>query len=121
MSVAASAVLCVFWSIPMAFIASLTEVNSLKETVPKLGNWFESHPKAEPLLAQLAPLLLLLFNEVFLPSILKYFATWEGFISAAMLEASLFIKLGAFMVRYHYAADIILVLADADTTLSLSL
>ena len=98
-AVAASAVLCFFWSAPTAFIASLTEVNSLKEQLPKLGNLIEDYPWLEKLLAQLAPLLLLLLNEVILPIVLKYFATWEGHISAAMLEASLFVKLGCFMVR----------------------
>jgi hypothetical protein len=99
MSVGASAVLCFFWSIPMALIASLTELNSLKETMPALGRWIEDHPKSEAIFAQTAPLLLFFFNDVILPGALKYFSTWEGFISSQMLEASLFVKLGAFMVR----------------------
>ena len=76
----------------------MTEVSSLKESFPKLGEWLLDHPRAEPLLEQLAPLLLLTINEVFLPIVLKYFAQWEGSVSASMLEASLFVKLGAFMV-----------------------
>jgi hypothetical protein len=100
MSVGASAVLCFFWSIPMALIASLTELQSLKETMPALGRWIEDHPKSEAIFAQTAPLMLLFFNDVILPGALKYFSTWEGLISSRMLEASLFVKLGAFMVRF---------------------
>jgi hypothetical protein len=100
MSVGASAVLCFFWSIPMALIASLTELQSLKEALPILGRWIEDHPKSEKIFAQAAPLMLLFFNDVILPGVLKYFSTWEGFISSQMLEASLFVKLGAFMVRF---------------------
>jgi calcium permeable stress-gated cation channel len=101
-SLAATAVLCLFYSIPMAFITSLTELNSLKESLPRLAVWIEAEPTRERLLAQVAPLILLLFNETILPSTLKYFATWEGHISSAMLEASLFVKLGCFMVRAKY-------------------
>jgi hypothetical protein len=99
-SFGASAVLCFFWSVPMAFIASLTEVHSLKETMPKLGRWIEDHPRSEAVFAQIAPLLLLICNAAILPGVLKLFATWEGFISSRMLEVSLFVKLGAFMVRF---------------------
>jgi hypothetical protein len=100
MSFGASAVLCFFWSIPMALIASLTELQSLKEALPILGRWIEDHPKSEKIFAQAAPLLLLTINDVILPGTLKYFSAWEGFISSQMLEASLFVKLGAFMVRF---------------------
>ena len=98
LAVTASVVLCFFWSVPMAFISSLTEVNSLKESLPRLGRLIEDNPWLQSLLAQLAPMLLLFFNEVILPVILKWFATWEGHISSALLEASLFTKLGCFMV-----------------------
>jgi hypothetical protein len=91
--------LCFFWSVPMAFISSLTEIKTLKVSLPKLGVWIDKYPFMEKILAQLAPMLLLLFNETILPVVLKYFATWEGHISSSMLEASLFVKLGCFMVR----------------------
>ena len=97
-AIAASAVLCIFWSIPMTFISSLTELNSLKESLPKFGAWIDQRPAFERFLALTAPLILLFFNETLLPSILKYFATWEGHVSTALLEASLFVKLGCFMI-----------------------
>lgn len=72
LSVSATAVLCIFWSIPTAAISSLTEVNSLKESLPNLGAFIEAHPGFESMLALIAPLLLLFISEVILPSILKY-------------------------------------------------
>lgn len=97
-SVAASAFLCFFWSIPTAFVASLTSVSSLKEELPRIGDIVDKYPWFEEVLFQLAPMLLLFLNEVLLPEILKIFATWEGHISSVVLEASLFIKLSAFMI-----------------------
>jgi calcium permeable stress-gated cation channel len=91
--------LCFFWSVPTAFVNSLTQVNTLKESLPKLAHLIEAYPWLQNVVAQLAPMILLFLNEVILPSVLKYFATWEGHISSSMLEASLFVKLGCFMVR----------------------
>lgn len=100
-SFTATAVLCFFWSIPMTFVASLTELNSLRESMPKLGDWIDDHPNAEPILAQVAPLLLLLFNEAILPEILRVISKWEGLISSARVDASMFAKLGIFIVRVN--------------------
>ena len=98
LSLFATSVLCLFWSIPMAFFSSLTEVNSLKEKLPNLGELTAKHRFLESLLALMAPLLLLIMNELILPFILKYFATWEGHVGASLLDASLFVKLCAFVV-----------------------
>jgi calcium permeable stress-gated cation channel len=106
---AASSVLCFFWSVPTAFVSSLTEINSLKEAMPKLGNLIEAYPWLQKVFAQVAPLVLLLFNQTILPRALKYFATWEGHISSAMLEASLFVKLGCFMVRIGFDGSLLLI------------
>ena len=97
-SVGASAFLCFFWSIPTAFIASLTSVSTIKEEIPRLGALVDKYPWFEEVLFQLAPMLLLFLNEVLLPEFLKVFATWEGHVSSAVLEASLFLKLSAFMI-----------------------
>ena len=105
-AVTASVVLCFFWSIPVAFISSLTEVNSLKESLPTVEKWIEEYVWLETILAQIAPMLLLFLNEVILPAVLKYFATWEGHISSAMLEASLFTKLSCYMVSLFGGIDV---------------
>lgn len=70
-SLTATSVLCLFWSIPMAFLSSLTEVNSLKENLPTVAKWIEKFPTLETFLALAAPLLLLMLNEGLLPIILK--------------------------------------------------
>lgn len=97
-STGASAFLCIWWSIPTAFIASLTSVSTIKEQVPKLGALVDEYPWFEEVLFQLAPMLLLFLNEVILPEFLKVFATWEGHVSSAVVEGSLFLKLSAFMI-----------------------
>ena len=107
LAIAATATLCLFWSIPVAFISSLTSVNSLKETLPRLGALMERHPALEQFVAVLAPLLLLALNEGILPIILKYFSTWEGHISSPRLEASLFKKLAAFaMIQTFFVSTV---------------
>lgn len=98
LSIVATSILCFFWSIPMAFFSSLTEVNSLKENLPTLADWLDKYPGLESFLALIAPLLVLTLNESLLPLILKWFATWEGHVGASALEASLFVKLCAFVV-----------------------
>ncbi len=71
LSTVATSILCFFWSIPVAFFSSMTEINSLKEKLPLLAQWVEAFPALESLLALLAPLLLLTINEAVLPVVLK--------------------------------------------------
>lgn len=71
LSMVATSVLCFFWSIPMAFLSSLTEVNSLKEKLPLLAKWVDDFPALDSFLALIAPVLLLLINEIILPVVLK--------------------------------------------------
>jgi hypothetical protein len=99
LSLAASTVLCFFWSIPVAFISSLTQVSSLEKSIPFLKKWVEKWPKLAPFFAQLAPLLLYLLNNQILPSLLTEFSKWEGLIGSSSLEASVFVKMSAFTVR----------------------
>lgn len=78
LSVAATTGLCVFWSIPVAFFSSMTELNSLKQTLPVVEEWINEHPSLENVFALLAPLLLLALNKVILPFIVQSFSKWEG-------------------------------------------
>jgi hypothetical protein len=102
LSTVATTTLCFFWSIPVAFLSSLTEVDSLKENLPTLAKWVEALPWLESFLATIAPLLLLLLNEGVLPNVLKWFSTWEGLVGAPQLEASTFVKLSAFAVSQNH-------------------
>lgn len=97
-SLVCTGTLCVFWSIPVAFINSLTSVNSLKESIPRLADAVEAVPALDIFLPLIAPLLLLMLNEALLPVILKGFSKWEGHISAPKLDASVFRKLSVFAI-----------------------
>lgn len=92
-----SAILCFFWTIPVSFISGLSEIESLKRSIPFLEKMVEKNPWMEQLLAQIAPLLLIGLN-LLLPLILREFAKVEGHIASSALEASLFVKLSAFMI-----------------------
>lgn len=106
LSVAAATSLCFFWSIPVAFLSSLTEVDSLQEKLPLLAVWAESFPGLDTFLATLAPLLLLILNEGILPNALKWFSTWEGLVGSPQLGASTFVKLSAFVVSSKIAISL---------------
>ena len=101
-SIAATVALCIFWSIPTSFISSLTELNSLKQRLPRLGTAVENNPWLEDVLAVMAPLLLLFLNESILPFVLKYFSRWEGHVSSPALEAALFSKLCFFAITQTF-------------------
>lgn len=97
-SLGLSLALCLFWTIPVSFISSLTEVNSLRDSVAFIDNMLTKAPWLEPIFAQLAPLLLVTLNA-FLPVILREFTKLEGLIASSAVEASLFTKMAVFTVR----------------------
>lgn len=97
LSVGLTALLCLVWTVPIAFIASLTEVQSLKGTVPFLAEWSEAWPPLDVVLAQLAPLILILV-KMLLPFLLGVFSKMEGPVSSSVLETSLFFKLAMFAI-----------------------
>lgn len=94
----ATVFLCLFWTVPVSFVSALTEVNSLKENLPSLATAVEEYPRLESVLALIAPLLLLILQDVLLPEFLKWFAAWEGHISSSALEAAWFVKYAAFVL-----------------------
>jgi hypothetical protein len=96
-SLGLSGLLCLTWTVPVSFISSLTEVETLRESVPAIDNMLTKAPWMEFILQQLAPLLLLCLNA-FLPFLLRFISTFEGHIAASALEASLFRKMAAFQV-----------------------
>jgi hypothetical protein len=96
-SFATTVTICFLWTIPMAFFASLSSVEGLKEQFSWLEDAIDAFPFLEPLLEQLAPLLVVVFNSL-LPIILEKVTMLELPISGSLLEPSLFIKLSAFMI-----------------------
>jgi hypothetical protein len=121
-SVAATVTICLFWSIPVAFFAALSSVERLKEDSKWIADAVEDFPFLEPLLQQLAPLLLVTLNLLYvvndecytvqhvtkyltcsfatfrLPIILRVLSMCEGPVSGSVVEASTFSKIAAFMI-----------------------
>lgn len=97
-ALALTVLLCLVWTIPVSFIASLTDLDALRESFGWLDDLLENQPWLEPFMAQIAPLLIVGLNAV-LPYILLYISMFELPISSSIVEASLFVKLSCFMVR----------------------
>jgi hypothetical protein len=91
-SAALTALLCLLWTVPVAFIASMTAVESLKGTIPILAVWSEAWPPLDMVLAQLAPLALIIVKAL-LPFLLGEFSKLEGPISSSVLETFCFSSL----------------------------
>mmetsp|Transcript_53547 Transcript_53547/g.62574 ORF Transcript_53547/g.62574 Transcript_53547/m.62574 type:complete len:486 (-) Transcript_53547:214-1671(-) len=94
LALALTIMLCIFWTIPVTFVTSLTKVETLKKSLPFLDDtpqWVENGLK------QVAPLALIGLVAL-LPVILIRFARMEGHISETSLQASLFTKLSLFII-----------------------
>jgi len=81
----------------MSFFASLSNAAAVREDIEFLDDLFDKYPGLIPLLEQLAPFLVVIFNAL-LPMILETFCMFEGPFSNGAVEASLFVKLSAFMI-----------------------
>ena len=97
-AVALTTLLCIFWTVPVTFLVSLTEIQVLQEKLPFLEDWLTAAPWLEPLLNQISPLLLSFLNSVVVPMLLRLLSTVEGVIGISHQEASLFSKLATFHV-----------------------
>lgn len=62
LSSAASVAICFLWTFPMTLIASLSTVEGLKRQFDLVADAVEAFPTLEPILQQLAPLLIVLSN-----------------------------------------------------------
>jgi hypothetical protein len=103
----------------MAFFASLSSVEGLEAQFSWIADAIDAAPFLEPLLKQLAPLFVVVFNSLVsvfvstciivlvhrlltlciqLPVILEAVTRLEFPISGSIVEASMFIKLAAFMI-----------------------
>ena len=96
-SLALTAATCLLWTIPMGFFASLSSVDALKEKFEFLRKLLDGAPWLEPVFAQVAPLLVVIFNGLLTP-ILTAFSMMEHPISFADAGGLVFSKLSAFMI-----------------------
>jgi len=97
-SLVLTSVLCIFWTIPVGIVASLSNVEGLTELLPFLKAPVETYAWFSSLLALLAPLLLVVFVSL-LPMILLTFLKFEGLIEMETYQhPSLFSKLASFTI-----------------------
>jgi hypothetical protein len=96
-SLALTTLLCLLWTIPMSFIASLSSVEGLREELEFVDDMLDSFPFLISVFEIAAPLFVVIANSL-LPVILEAITLFEGPISGAVVEASLFSKLAAFMI-----------------------
>jgi hypothetical protein len=80
----------------MSFISSLSTIDGLRK-FEWINRMLDYLPWLEPVLAQLAPLLIVVANMA-LKYILEFLSSFEGPISGAVVQASLFGKLSTFMI-----------------------
>lgn len=81
----------------MSFIASLSSVEGLRNEVEFIDDMLNEFPALIPVFEVAAPLFVVVANSL-LPIILRSITLFEGPISGAVVEASLFVKLSAFMI-----------------------
>ena len=90
--------LCIFWTIPVAFVQSISNVEGLTGLLPFLKEPVEKYAWLSEALAILAPLLLVIFLSL-LPKILLAFVKFErGIEIETFKHPSLFVKLAAFSI-----------------------
>ncbi|EEQ98658.1 Sporulation-specific protein, putative [Perkinsus marinus ATCC 50983] len=97
LSIVLTICLCIFWTIPVAFVASISEVDNLKREFSFINDASNAWPGLDLLLKQISPILLAVLNAL-LPIFLMVFSKQEGHISSATLDASLFAKLALFFI-----------------------
>jgi Calcium-dependent channel, 7TM region, putative phosphate len=97
LSLVLTVTICLLWTIPISFFTGLSNIEGLEAKVDFIREANEKYPALRAILAQAAPFLVVIVNAL-LPVILKALSTKECHISNAMVQASLFTKLAAFMV-----------------------
>jgi len=90
--------LCIFWTIPVAFVTSFSNVESLTKVFPFLKAPVENYAWFSSFMALLAPLILVAFIAL-LPYIILAIIKFEGLIEIeTMQHPSLYSKLAAFTI-----------------------
>jgi len=97
LSLAGTIALCLLWTIPITFFASLSSVQALSDKVPFIAKLIDRLPFLAPVLEVIAPLLVKIVNAL-LPALVTVLTLCEGPVSSSVVEASNFSKLAAFMI-----------------------
>jgi Late exocytosis, associated with Golgi transport/Cytosolic domain of 10TM putative phosphate transporter/Calcium-dependent channel, 7TM region, putative phosphate len=88
---------CFLWTIPMAFIASIANLNGLRAQFHWLDEILTQHPRLEVFFNQLAPLLILMAGQL-MYLVAEVFTILEGPISGAVVQSRMFVKLYWFQI-----------------------
>jgi calcium permeable stress-gated cation channel len=96
-SLGMSSAVCLFWTVPVAFVASLANVSALRRDIEAIDKLLNAAPWMGPVLEVLAPQLLVGLNSL-LPVILLWATNFQGSVSGSVNQASLFTKLAAFTI-----------------------
>lgn len=101
-----TAMIVLFWTIPTAFVASLSTVESLRRTLPFLNKAFDKYPILEELFKQLAPLALVVLRAL-APLVFNFLSEREGHPSRTEVRASVFTKLVYFQLIQIFFVTVI--------------
>ena len=97
-SLVLTTLLCIFWTVPVSFVAGISNVDSLTKMLPFLKQPVEKYGWFSGLMAFLAPLILVVFISL-LPKILLAFVKQEGSIVIETYQhSSLFTKMAIFTI-----------------------
>ena len=99
-SLGLTAVVCILWTIPTSFFASLSNASSVRQDVGWLDDLFNKYPGLAPVTEQLAPLLVVTSN-VLLEQILSTISWIEGPISSTAIQG----KMSVIMMVFFFACD----------------
>jgi len=61
-SIAASVAICLLWTIPTSFVSSLSSIDGLEDKFDWIAKANEKVPVLRPIIEQLAPFLIVVFN-----------------------------------------------------------
>jgi hypothetical protein len=90
--------LLIVWTVPIAAINIVSDIESLDGAIPFLQDWVDNNPQLQHLFAQLAPLFLVGLNIGMLPEIVKIISRKEGHFSEPSLESAAFLKVSFFTI-----------------------
>ena len=90
-------------TIPVSFVASLSNVESLTKLLPFLKEPVENYAWLAGLLALLAPLLLVVFISL-LPYIILFIIKFEGLVEIETMQVSIHILTPCVHDLYHHVA-----------------
>lgn len=87
----------ILWTIPVAFAASLANIEELTTYIPQVEEWADKYPGLPTFFAILSPLVLIILNSS-LPTILEWIVLFELPIDHAAQINGIFPKLSSFMI-----------------------